>query len=347
MSIISLAKRPTAITGGSNSSVIYGVPGTLVYSGFIGSDRHVADTIGNIYFISVSCNSVYKLTPPQNTPVLFAGSGNGSYGSVHGQVPYTSDRFSNLTDIAIDGNGNLYVADSTPQIQIFSTVNTSTTPGYISLGSSFTYIAVNPSGTQIVGLYAAGLDGALYQYSNTTPATAPFNQTWSSWGPANLGRVSGPPAFYTPPYYPLFNGITCSTDGTFYGISPYGIDNNKNPYAFLYSLSNFSGVSSVTITGNTVDGVNQTSSTGNFVSITFKSGSVAYVSVNNGGSSYPVNLITLTGTNAFTTTTPNLYSGIDSNSALAVFSNSDNSGGVLVARIPSTSNGMNGYQLMY
>jgi len=384
MSIISLAKRTTAITGGSNSTAILGIPPVLgSYQSYISSDKHVVNSLGNIYYINRSCNAVYKTSVKgtlDSTPTVFAGS--GSIGLDRGVLPYTDDSFSNLLDLTLDGSGNLYVSDGS-QIQIFSTVNPDTqVPSYIlSNASNLTSIAVNPSGTKIVGLVGSN---ALYMYSNTYSG-APFNTYWAvflsnvtigpvaSGGDPGAGAPPGQEGNVTTTYsftYPSFTAVACTPDtGVFYGVSPYNsnagtptetsVSDDKGGTATVSSYPTFGFLSTIdsstgaeptlVTTKNTVDGSDPASTSNTYKSIVFTASNTAYVLVNDQSSIVhpsPVNIISLTGTNAFTTTSNAIYDHLDGPSKLAVFSNAANSA-VVVARLIGTSNGLNGFQPMY
>ncbi|QJD95233.1 hypothetical protein HH214_04750 [Mucilaginibacter robiniae] len=81
--------------------------GTGTGAGFNYPSGIVADASGNLYVADASNYLIRKITPA-GIVTTFAGS--GTYGSVDGTG--TSASFSNPSSIAIDGSGNLYVADN-------------------------------------------------------------------------------------------------------------------------------------------------------------------------------------------------------------------------------------------
>jgi sugar lactone lactonase YvrE len=66
------------------------------------------DQFGNLYVADESNHSIRKISP-DGLVTTFAGSRNGDWGSLDG--PSTEARFASPSGVAVDGAGNLYVAD--------------------------------------------------------------------------------------------------------------------------------------------------------------------------------------------------------------------------------------------
>ncbi len=102
----------------------------------------VVDSVGNVYVADKNNNCIRKITP-QGAVTTFAGSNNGGYADAAG----TAAQFSKPYGLAIDKDGNVYVADSannrirkiTPQ-GVVTTVAGSGTAGLVNaagMGAQF------------------------------------------------------------------------------------------------------------------------------------------------------------------------------------------------------------------
>jgi PKD repeat protein len=92
----------TAPTAGSND-------GTLSSALFYGPSGLAIDTAGNLYVADTLNNTVRKISPSGAVTTLAGTAGRTS--SVDGSA--TSARFEDPYSVAVDGSGNLYVADAT------------------------------------------------------------------------------------------------------------------------------------------------------------------------------------------------------------------------------------------
>jgi sugar lactone lactonase YvrE len=72
------------------------------------------DAQGNLYIADTSNNSVRRVTP-QGTITTYAGTGPSGYGYNGDGIPATQSTLWNPSGVAVDGAGNLYIADTTNQ----------------------------------------------------------------------------------------------------------------------------------------------------------------------------------------------------------------------------------------
>ena len=129
-----------------------GIPGPAVSANFCTAAATAVDASGNTYIVDTSLNTVYKVDTSGNISV-FAGvpvnSITGSYSGDGGQA--TAAYLSQPSDVAIDGSGNVYIADygngrvrkvdATGKISTFVGGGT----GYFN-GGTGTAVAISPSG---------------------------------------------------------------------------------------------------------------------------------------------------------------------------------------------------------
>jgi sugar lactone lactonase YvrE len=126
------------------------------------------DAAGNVYIVDKGNNRIRKVAAASGVITTFAG--NGSYGFSGDGGAATSARLADPAEIAIDGAGNLYIADAgnhrirkiTAATGVITTVAGSGTPGYGGDGSVATAAQLDaPEGVAIDGagnLYIADTD---------------------------------------------------------------------------------------------------------------------------------------------------------------------------------------------
>ena len=80
--------------------------GSAATAQFYGPEGATVDAQGNVYIADTGNSSIRKITPAGTVSTL---AGNGTVGFVNGFS--TAARFDSPVDVALDGQGNLYVAD--------------------------------------------------------------------------------------------------------------------------------------------------------------------------------------------------------------------------------------------
>jgi hypothetical protein len=124
----------------------------------------VVDNVGNVYFADSKNNRIRKLTAASGIVTTVAGNGTAGYSGDNGLA--TSAELNGMASIAIDGAGDLYVADSVDYVVrmvntagIITTVAGNGTYGNSGDGGSAINAQVNDFGLAIDGagnLYIAG-----------------------------------------------------------------------------------------------------------------------------------------------------------------------------------------------
>ncbi|HLG97675.1 MAG TPA: hypothetical protein VKX49_15275 [Bryobacteraceae bacterium] len=192
----------STIAGGGTNSPGDGMPATQAALGFI--TGLALDASGNLYFSEA--NRVRVLPPSTGVLRTYAGSGVNGYSGDSG--PATSAKLSQPNGLAVDAQGNLYIADGdvfnfparirkiTPQ-GIISTIAgggsappaNGAPPLSINLGFA-TGVAVDPAGA--VYVFSPG-NGYLLKFSgsSTTLVTSPVPNIFSTSIPASTAYIVG------------------------------------------------------------------------------------------------------------------------------------------------------------
>jgi trimeric autotransporter adhesin len=157
------------VTTAGTISLVAGT-GTVGYSG-IGSVATsvdlswpvgvAVDASGNIYIADAESNVVLKVTP---TGTLTTVAGNGNIGYTGDGGPAVNAELNNPTGVAVDGAGNLYIADTLNNVVrtvtpggIITTMAGTGTPGYSGNGGPSTKAKLNSP----LGIVASG-SGTVY-----------------------------------------------------------------------------------------------------------------------------------------------------------------------------------------
>ncbi len=186
-------------TGGIVPATVYGQVTTLAGSGTPGYNNNtgtaaqfnipytmVSDALGNLYVADEANNAIREVTPG-GVVTTFAGSLSGAHGNVN--ATGTAALFYSPQGIAIDGAGNLYVADFNNNAIRKITPGGVVTTFFTQAGLSPTGISFDASGnllvatqgllSQIMSISPSGvltsLAGNVAGYANGTGAGASFN----------------------------------------------------------------------------------------------------------------------------------------------------------------------------
>jgi hypothetical protein len=116
------------------------------------------DSAGNLYFADSLNHTVRKIDPSTGIITRIAGDGNGDSGYTGDGGPGTSATLSKPSDVAIDGAGNVYIADTGNNVirgvdgatGIITTVAGTGTAGYKGDGAAATAASLNrPTGVAV------------------------------------------------------------------------------------------------------------------------------------------------------------------------------------------------------
>ncbi|MFE9424037.1 NHL repeat-containing protein [Kitasatospora sp. NPDC006697] len=208
----------TIVTVAGNGSPGYGSDGGPATATTLNRPQGVAvDGAGNLYIADYNNQRVRKVTPGGIITTV-AGTGTAGYGSDGG--PATATTLYGPNDVAVDGAGNLYIADYYNQRirkvdakGIITTVAGNGTAGYGSDGGPATATPINyPYGVLVAA------DGSVYfseWYGNRIRKVDPAGIITTVAGNGNGGFGSdGGPATATSISYP--SGIALDTAGNLY-----------------------------------------------------------------------------------------------------------------------------------
>jgi sugar lactone lactonase YvrE/formylglycine-generating enzyme required for sulfatase activity len=166
------------------------------------------DAQGNLYIADYSNNAIRKITPSGAVTTL---AGNGTSGYVDG--PIGSARFANPSAIALDSQGNIFVADGRCRLRKISS------SGQVSTLAGGSFGSADGTGSEAQFSSISGMDidkeGNLYisdQYNNAIRKVTPTGQvTTIAGGSQGAADGTGSEAQFNTPY-----GIACAPDGAIY-----------------------------------------------------------------------------------------------------------------------------------
>ena len=184
------------------------VDGTGSSARFKGPMAVDVDSQGYLYIADYSNNAIRKIAPSGAVTTV---AGNGTSGYVDGSI--ASARFSGPSAIAVDSQGNLFVADGQFRLRKI------TPSGQVSTLAGGSYGSADGTGSEAQFSSIAGMDidkdGNLYisdQYNNSIRKVTPSGQvTTIAGGSQGAADGTGPDAQFNTPY-----GIACGTDGAIY-----------------------------------------------------------------------------------------------------------------------------------
>jgi sugar lactone lactonase YvrE len=195
------------VTGIGTGPEAVTLPGTARSTTFTGSDQKTYamafDGGGDLYFADQTGNQVYQVQYSGAAETLIAGSGTAGYGGDGSAA--ASAELSSPSDVAIDGAGNVYIADFgnnrvrmvSPISGIITTVAGNGTLGYLGDGSAATSAELNgPTGLALDGagnLYIADKgNNAIRKVTAATGVitTVAGNGTQGFSGDAGLATVA-------------------------------------------------------------------------------------------------------------------------------------------------------------
>ncbi len=166
---------------------------------FYGPEGATVDAQGNVYVADAGNSSIRKITPSGLVSTL---TGNGTVGFINGSL--TAARFDSPVDVALDGQGNLYVADygnsCLRKITPGGVVSTFAGTGAVGFadGGATTAQFNGPNGLVIDGqgvVYVSDYDNNRIRKvlpNGTVSTVAGTGQRGFADGPSNSAQFSGP-----------------------------------------------------------------------------------------------------------------------------------------------------------
>ncbi|WP_236053940.1 NHL repeat-containing protein [Streptomyces musisoli] len=208
----------TIITAAGTGEAGFVVDGGPAVGTKLNSPRGVAvDRSGNLYIADISNHRVRKVTPDG---IITTVAGNGQAGFVSDGGPAVATRLNSPQSVAVDGAGNLFIADySNHRVRkvapdgIITTVAGNGQAGFVSDGGPAVATRLNyPMGV------AVDRSGNLYiadHYNHRVRKVAPDGIITTVAGNGQAGFVSdGGPAVATKLHYPW--GVVVDDDGNLY-----------------------------------------------------------------------------------------------------------------------------------
>lgn len=174
----------------------------------------IIDTHGNLYIADTQNNRVRKVS---TNGTITTVAGNEFYGFSGDGGPATAASLANLLNIAVDGNDNLYIADTDNQ--------------RVRKVAGPAIVRINPASP------AAACSGALFSLTATAANFTPSSYTWTSQ-PAGLSATGASASFTAPTV----------NNPTTYTIAVTATDGSSSPTASVTLVVN--PVPSLTITAN-------------------------------------------------------------------------------------------------
>jgi len=186
--------------GGAVPNKIYAQTSTL-YNGYINYSGIVSDAAGNVYMADGLQQKIYKVTA---AGVLTTFAGNGIAGATNGKGSVAS--FNNITGLAIDASGNLYVAEAgnflvrkiSPSGVVSTLAGSAGNTGFANgtgTAAVFSYlqgIAVDPSGN----VYVADMGNQVIRRITPAGVVTTFAGAVGEYGFANGSNTAA--RFYNP-----------------------------------------------------------------------------------------------------------------------------------------------------
>lgn len=145
----------TTLAGGTSGSV----DGTGTAARLFSPNGVAVDAAGNVYVADTANNSIRKITPDGVVTNLAGGLSPVNFGSTDGTG--TGARFASPRGVAVDGSGNVYVADrDNHAVRKITASGVVTTLAGLSNNTSFTSTDGTGSAARFSGPYGVAVDGS-------------------------------------------------------------------------------------------------------------------------------------------------------------------------------------------